>query len=68
MLTWLRDKIFGKQYTAPIEPVVQTPVVQPTVVEEPKQVTESKPARKRAAPKKTTKKTPARKKSPLKKV
>ena len=66
MLTWLRDKIFGKQYTAPVEPVVQTPVI-----EEPKQVTESIPTQKRTtrtAPKKAAKKTPARKKTPLKKV
>jgi hypothetical protein len=60
MITWLRDKIFGKNYVTPVEPVAPTPVPAP-VVEEVKQVTESKP--KRATKKVATKTSSTKKKS-----
>ena len=52
VLTWFRDKLFGKKYT---EAKTEAPV---------KRVTEStvEPARKRAPAKSTTKKTSSRKK------
>lgn len=57
VLTWVRDKLFGKSYVKTVEPQITDAVTTEKVTE-----STTKPRKAKSAPKKTAKKVSTRKK------